>query len=366
MSCLDDLQIQAVVDREAPDAARAHTEACARCRDRVRDRQRLIAAIGQAINPPLPVPARVNRRIEKSLAEGPAAGATRLRSDVWVAPSWRRAAWSLAGVAAATLIGVLFVAPVVRGPATVSASEILARSANRLSQPITSGVELREYELTLDGIPREMMPDHADGVYLVKQLIDHDANGRYLLATYSADGQLMSSVEQDPQTRRRIVTVRIDNQPYRFEFDVPGTVTLSLPEMERLHMQSSVAMMQVSGNQLLQVVDTPTGRQYKIEVPQVVAETPNSLWDLTEARVVVDASDYHIVEFAVKGTFLKQAYSVSYRLRKHSVESSVAPEAFTTPVDPAAITVQGEGSAIPGRDVLIATLREFARTKQAR
>jgi hypothetical protein len=366
MNCLTDLQIQAVVDREGAPEAIAHVESCARCQARVQERARLMASVGQAINLPLAIPPDLSRRVERALAESPVSGATRLRHDRAPAASWRRIAWSAGGVVAATVIGVLFVAPMVKGPSTVSAAEVLARSVSRLSQPVTSGVEFLEYELTLDGVPREMMPDHADGVYQVKQVIDHDTPGRYMVATYGPNGSLLSSVEQDPRTRRRIVTVLLGEQPFRFEFTVPDDVALSLPEMERLHMQASIAMMQASGNQLLQVVETPAGRHYRIEVPQVVSETPSSVWDLAEAQVVVDAGDYHVIEFAVKGTFLKQPYSVSYRLKTHAVDASVQPDAFVTPFDPKAIAIQGDGSAIPARDVTVAALLEVARMKQGR
>ena len=186
---------------------------------------------------------------------------------------------------AATLLAVLFVAPIVKGPATVSAAEILAKSANLLAAQPTTGVEVLEYELALDGVPREMMPDHADGVYHVKQVIDHDATGRYLLATYGPDGQLLSSVAQDPATRRRVVALLVDDQPYRFEFNVPDSVALSLPEMERLHMQASVAMMQASGDK------QPAGGRHAGRPPiphpgaaRQRAQTPTAVWDLAEAR----------------------------------------------------------------------------------
>jgi len=125
--------------------------------------------------------------------------------------------------------------------------------------------------------------------------------------------------------------------------------------------------MQASGHQQLQVVETATDRHYRIEVPQVSAETSGAVWDLTEATVVIDAADYHIVEFAVKGSFLKQPYSVSYRLIARDVATAVDVDAsvFTVPEDARAITLQGEGSAIPARDVLVAALGELARVKQA-
>ena len=94
---------------------------------------------------------------------------------------------------------------------------------------------------------------------------------------------------------------------------------MSLPEMQRLHMQASIAMMQASGNQLFDTIDGPNGKLYRIEVPRVSGPGNSPIWDLNEARVVVDARDYAITEFAVSGTFLRQAYSLSYKLITHTV-----------------------------------------------
>ena len=106
------------------------------------------------------------------------------------------------GVAAATLIAVLFVAPAVRKPdATVSAAEILAKSASQLSATVTGGVELLEYELVLDGVPKEMMPDGADGTYRVQQAIDHNVPGRFRFASFGPDGSMLTSIAQDPQAQ---------------------------------------------------------------------------------------------------------------------------------------------------------------------
>jgi hypothetical protein len=364
MSCFNDAQIQSIVDGEASDGVRAHLASCARCQTRVRERETVMQTIRQAMSLPAELPRDVSQRVERALADGSTSGATRLRETTGARWSWQRSIWSAGAVAAATLIAVVFVAPYVKGPATVSAAEILAKSATQLAAGAASGVEVLEYDLALDGVPREVMPDHTDGVYRVKQIIDHDANGRYLLSTHGPDGQLLSSVAQDPVTRRRVVALLIDDQPYRFEFTVPDRVTLSPPEMERVHMQASVAMMQASGAKSLQVIDTPAGRRYRIQVPQVSAQTSTAIWDLTEAQVVVDASDYHIIEFAVKGTFLKQPYSVSYRLIARTLDARVTADAFDVPRDPRAIEIEGEGSAIPARDVLVASLREYARMKR--
>jgi hypothetical protein len=273
----------------------------------------------------------------------------------------------MAAVAAATLIAVVFLAPLIKEPTTVSASEILARSASRLAERVSSGVEVLEYELTLDGVTREMMPNRENGSYHVKQVIDHDTAGHYLVASYGPDGQLLSSIVQDPAANLRIVSARVNGIPYRFEFTLPENMALSPTELERLHMEASVAMMQASGNQQLQIIESGSGRQYRIDVPHVSAETSGAVWDLAEAQVVIDAGDYHIIEFAVKGTFLKQPYSLSYRLINRTIATgtSVAPGVFDVPQDARAITMRGEGTAIPARDVLIVALGELARVKQA-
>jgi hypothetical protein len=367
MKCLDDAQIQAVVDREARDDLREHAASCPTCAGRVRERELAVTAIREAIDATGDAPPEVMHKLESTLASG-VHGATRLRPPYIRAPRTHRTFWTGLAAAAATLVAVFVVAPMFKGPATVSANEILARSVTRMSERVTSGVEVLEYELALDGVPRDMLPEYVDGVYRVRQAIDHSAPGRYRISTYDSTGTLYSTIAQDPGVRRRIVALRLGGQPFRFDFTVPGTVDLSPPEMERLHMQASVAMMQASGDQRLQVVDTPSGRQYRVEVPHVSVDTPNAVWDLTEAQAVIDATDYHIVEFAVKGTFLKEPYSVSYRLLTRSVmpQSQFDAREFDVPQDPDAITVTGVASAIPARDLLVVALRELARVHQRR
>jgi hypothetical protein len=363
MTCFNDAQIQSIVDGESGDAVRAHLAACTHCQTRVREREIVMQTIGEALRLPAELPRDLNVRVERALAEGSTSGATRLREVRGRRWSWQRSAWSAGAVALATLIAVVFIAPIVKGPATVSAAEILARSATQLAARPGTGIEVLEYDLALDGVPREMMPDHADGTYRVRQIIDHDASGRYLVATHGPDGRLLSSVAQDPATRRRVVAVLIDDQPYRFEFTIPDGVTLSLPEMERMHMEACVAMMQASGDKHLQVIDAPDGRRYRIQVPQISGGPSTAVWDLSAAELVVDADDYHVIEFAVKGTFLKQPYSVSYRLIARTIGTPAPADAFEVPRDPRAIDIKGEGSAIPARDVVVASLREFTRLK---
>ena len=124
-----------------------------------------------------------------------------------------------------------FVVPAVRKPdATVSAAEILAKSANQLTVTPADGVELLEYELVLDGVPRDMMPDHESGAgaYRVQEVIDHSVAGRYRMTSYDASGVELSSVAQDPATGRRVMMVRVDGQPYRFESTLPTRQTRTI------------------------------------------------------------------------------------------------------------------------------------------
>jgi hypothetical protein len=382
MACLTHDQIQALADGEADAALQQHAASCARCTERVRERQAAVAALRDSLTADATLPHQLTQRIEAALtattnpspfgstAAGRATserlGATRLRSGGAPRPRGR-AFWSAVAVAA-TIVAVLFVAPLMKGPTTVSASEILAASANRLAESPSTGVEALEYELVLDGVPREMMPDQRDGTYRVKQLFDHGTKGRYHVTLYGPDGQVESSIAQDPVNGRRTMLMRVDDRFYRFDFTLPANAPLSLPEIERLHMQASVAMMQASGDQLLQTVSTADGPAYRIDVPRVEVEATNAVWDLSEAHALIDASDYRILELAVKGSFLKQPYSISFRLLRRDLTSGadVPASDFEIPDTPVAVRFQGEGSAIPARDAFFAVLREVSKSRQER
>jgi hypothetical protein len=231
----------------------------------------------------------------------------------------------------------------------------------------TRGVDVLEYELTLGGVPKEMIPDQIDGTYRVWQAIDHDVPGRFRFASYTPDGRMFSSIAEDPLTKHRVAAFTSDGQPYRFDVTLPsGAAAMSLPEVERLHMEASIALMQASGNQLLETIDGPNGRQYRIEVPRVSGPGTNPVWDLTEARVLVDARDYSVVEFAVQGRFLKQPYTMSFRQISHVVGATLPLDAFVVPSQPGEIVVTGEGTAVAAHDVVVLALRALAQAKRAR
>ena len=368
--CLDSAQIQAVADREAAEDVRAHAASCARCAQRVREREGAMAALVAAVTAPVEVPQHVAQRMEAALSGALASGATRLRSDA-TARTWsarRRTAWSAAVAAAATLVGVLFIAPLFRDPTVVSASEILAASARRLAQSPTTGVEVLEYELVIDGVPKEMMPDHPDGAYRVWQAIDHDTPGRFRFASFGPDGRLISSIAQDPAQHRRVMVVTLEGQPYRFD------VTISKDAADVAARNGAPAHGGVDHDDAgerqsapRRSIETPEGRQYRIEVQHLSAPAASPVWDLTEARVLVDAADYRITEFAVTGTFLKQPYSLSYKLiSARDRRATSRPTRSKCRRNQGRFSCPAKARSVPARDAMVLALRELARLKQAR
>jgi hypothetical protein len=371
MACLNDIQIQALADGEGTDEMRAHAASCDACAGRVRERAALVAQMAAELAlPALQLPASVAVRLQAE-ATGPEKaarmhdGATRLRAPLTgsLAPRWL---YGALGVAAATIAAILFVAPAVRqADTTVSAAEILAKSATQLAAAPSAGVEVLEYELVMDGVPKELVPDQVDGAYRIWQAIDHGVPGRFRLASYTPDGRMFSSIAEDPVAGRRVAAFTAEGQPYRFDVTLPKDArNLSLPEMQRLHMQASIAMMQASGNQLLETLAGPNGTLYRIEVPRVSGPGTNPVWDLSEARVVIDSRDYTIVEFAVRGAFLKQDYSMSYKLLKHVTVASLEAGAFAVPNQPGEIVISGEGTSVPSQDVFLLSLRELTKLKR--
>src|SRR5262249_43356294 len=166
MECLSDAVIQAVADNEAPVEAREHAASCASCGQRVRVRGAQLHQLPSLRGTPARMRGALERGVEQAVAgTASSGGATRLRPGARAGRQWSRTGWGTAAVAAATLIAVFVIVPLLKSPTTVSAAEILAKSADKLAERASSGVELLEYELTLDGVPREMMPDRENGTY---------------------------------------------------------------------------------------------------------------------------------------------------------------------------------------------------------
>src|SRR5215210_1647446 len=110
MKCLDDAQVQALVDNEAADDVRAHVASCAGCGDRLEKQRGMTEAAVLALDLPAPMPSTLQRRVEQGLVSPSTPGATRLRESA-PAGRWRRSVWGAGVVAVATLAVVLFVVP---------------------------------------------------------------------------------------------------------------------------------------------------------------------------------------------------------------------------------------------------------------
>ena len=366
MACLTDGEVQAVIDAEAGPGERAHAAGCEACAARVREQQGRLDALLSRMDRSRGMPARLEARVRAALEGGAAVrGSTTLRGETNTA-AWGRGGWRAALATAAALVLAMVLGPRLNGPPTVSAAEVLNRSLRALSPAATTGVEFLEYELTLEGIPREFMPDAPSGTYRIQELIDHDHAGRYRISTFGPDGRLVSAVGEDSAAGRRVHAVRVDGRPFLFRFKTSSAPALSLPELERMHLEASVALMQASSDQKLSEVNDATGRSYLIQIPRVTASRSEAIWDLSDGRVLIDADDFRIKEFEARGTLLRQPYSVSYRLirREARAAGEVGPAEFEVPSEPDAIVLEGEGTVNPARDVMVAALREVARRER--
>jgi hypothetical protein len=340
------------VDDEASEAIRRHVAACARCRARVDERRQDVAALTIAASADAMPPA-VEARMRQAIAEGrPARGATTLRAAPSGATS--RRAWISAAAAAAVAAVVIFVVlPKIGSPTTLSASEVLGRSLQTMTG--ATGVELLEYDLFVAG---GMSRSHR-----IVHLIDHDRPGRYRFSNYGPDGTLESSVGQESATGRRFFVLRAEGRGVMVNIESGATPQVSLPEMIRAVLETSITMMQANRDQTLTVHDTPAGRQYVVEMPRVQTGSTAAVFDLYAARAVVDGRDFRIQEFEASGAVLRQPYSVSFKLIRRAIRPSaeVPVEEFAAPATATDVVINARADADPLSDVLTAFVREITR-----
>jgi hypothetical protein len=355
MSCLNEIEVQAVVDGEASDASQAHAAQCAGCRDRVEARRGDMMALSALMSAGSETAPDVHARMRDAIAAGGhARGATTLRAQP--RQSWHRPGWvSAAATAAAIAIVVFLILPRFGAPTTLSAAEILGRSLQTLSG--TTGVETLEYDLFITG---EMPAPHR-----IEQLIDHDQPGRYRFSNYGPDGVLESSIGQDGHGGRRFVLIRVDGRNYIINMASAGEVRLSLPEMRQALVETAITMMQATSDPHLLIEDTPTGRNYVVEVPPVTPTSGAAPFDLYQARAVIDEGDFTIRELEARGSLLKQPFSVSFKLLRRSVRpsSEVAAHEFEIAAGPTDVVLEGDSTNNPVADVVTTLLREIGRAK---
>ena len=353
MTCLNDIEIQAVTDGEASEANRAHVEGCSRCRSRVEERGRDMAAVTALMSADEDQSSEVHARLRRAITDRrPAHGSTALRTRP--AGSWRATGWVSAGAMAAGIALVVFlVLPKLGAPTTLSASEILGRSLKTLTS--TTGVEMLEYQFFIVGD----MP----GPHRIEQLIDHDQPGRYRFSNYGPDGALESAIGQDPASGRRFHLIRVDGRNYIINLASGSGPKLSIPEMGQALVESAISMMEATSDQKLTLVDAPAGRQFVVEMPPMTPASGAAMFDLYRARAVIDERDYRLQEFEASGSLLKQPYSVTFRLIQRSVRPSaeVPADEFTIAAAPGDVVLSGKSEHDPLTDVLTTALRELGK-----
>jgi hypothetical protein len=368
MSCLTDIQIQAVVDGEASEANVAHAASCRRCADKVDARRRDMADVMSLLSADAggaEGAEDVERmaRMKRAITEGGAVrGSTALRDQpsrttpmLWKRPVWTSALAAAAGIA----LVVYFVLPKLGSPTTLSAHEVLGRSLKTMST--NAGVEMLHYEFFAAG----EMP----GPHRIEQLIDHDRPGRYRFSNYGPDGALESAIGQDSGGTNRFHLIRVDGRNYIIKLGPPSAKdrhgNLSLPEMGQALIETTITMMQATKDQNLTTIDGPEGPQYVVEIPPVTPQSGAAMFDLHHARAVIDSRDFRILEYSASGSLLKQPFSVSFRLINRSVRpsSAVSPEEFTITPGPGDVVLTGASASDPVTDMLKTVLRELGRVK---
>ncbi len=364
-TCLSAVRIQAAADERATHDEAQHLALCADCRARVDATRRAIHEFGRTMDV-VPVPPSLAEAlagaVARTSAPDAAHAATTRRGATTLLPGrsgWLRPVWiSAAGAVAAAALVIGVVLPALDSPATISAAEILDRSIGTLAP---SGTERLEYELTIEA-PADWLIE--SGTYRIDQVIEHDGARRWRMSRSDAGGTLLNGISENPRAQQRHTYVRLDGQGYVFDFTTVPGAALPLPEMQRQFGETAIRIVRNATANVVSTVAAAEGPQFLITLPEAAGGSSPAgaaaVWDVTGARVLVDAHDYHVVEFSLRARYLRQPVHVSYRLLHREVRpsSQVPPEEFELPVDPSAIHLAAEGTRHPPRDVVAALLRE--------
>lgn len=349
--CLNDSELQAVADTEAPPEQTAHAEQCPRCAERLAARMRLTArAIGAAGGAELPP--RLREAIQSRLSVGPAAGATTLR-PVRTLPRW---AWGVPVAAAAAIVLLMVVMPGIDRQTTVSAAEVLGRSQTALTA-VTSGIEVLTYDLELAGVLGDLIPAEQSGRFTIQELVDHDHEGRYRVVKLAANGEMVGGAADDPVRGTRARYMRAHGRGFLLRFDGAEPTALSLPALKRTALQTFIGLMQASSTQAMREVQREGEACYEIDIPGSSAPA-GSLLALERARAVVTMADARLVEFSAAGRVTDRPFTIDFALRSRQLRPAAAAQDsdFDITAQPGDVVLQGDASDNPLWDVVARAL----------
>ena len=338
-TCLTESERQAVADGEGSPAHVDHVRICPACSERVTDARAAIADFSRGL-----------AAVEGADRRG---GATTLRRQPRARSS--RSTWALASGAAAAAVVLMFVLfPSIDPTPRLNASEILDRSLQTLT---ATGTERLVYELSVE-LPGASPIEN--GTFRIEQVIDHQT-GRWRFSRYTADGVLLNGIAEDPSRQQRETLVRLDDRQFRFRFGITPEQQVKLWDWQRRIAETMIRLVQASGAHVI-TDDGADGQRYIVELPETAAAQASPLFDLNRARIVIDASDFHVVEFTASGSAMNAPVSVGYLLLTRTVAGSLPSSEFELPRDGVAtIELSGEGTAHVPHDVINVLLREIMR-----
>ena len=337
--CWSDDELQAVADGERT-ASDPHLAECSNCAGRLEARRRLTARIVEAVGTgDLPAGRREAMRARLDGGTAPR-GATTLR-PVRHALGW---AWAGGAAVAIALLFFLVVVPGVDRRTTVSAAEILGRSRTALGADIT-GIEVLTYDLALEGVLGDLLPQDHAGRFTVEETIDHDRDGRYRIVKLAAGGQVVEGAADDPVRQTRVRYLRANGSGFLFRFKAAEPTALSAPAVKRALLQTFITFMQTSSGQTVRELQRDGEACYEVEIGEslVPAGLP---FALTRARAVVTAADSRLVEFAAAGSVADRPFTIDFALRSREMRPAGSATDADFDIAPQAGDVVLEGNVV--------------------
>ena len=284
---------------------------------------------------------------------GTVSGGTTLRV---VPPSSRRLVGWVAAAAAAAIVLIALVLPAVDRRTTVSAAEVLGRSQSVLAASVT-GIEKITYDLTLDGVLQQLLPEGQAGRFTVEEIVDHDHPGRFRIAKLGADGRLAAGAAEDSVARTRARYLRVDSRGFLLRFSDAQPAPVSLAAVRRLALQVLIGLMQSGSGLTLHQIDRAGEPAYQIDMPASVGSGPLVL---QHARALIAVRDARLLDFDASGSVGQRPFSIAFNMRTREVQpaAAAAPDEFTiAPLSGDEVIDTRSTAAAPLWDVISQCLR---------